>query len=781
MEYTSTGRGVPAPLTLAACHPGWDDYLDLGETVTEMAHRLMEEEGRQVQMPSTAGATPKPKDVAQVTPLPPDDDTTLVSALEFPGGQLAGSSRDNPVHLSDATNASASGSCPMKDAEPDNDAAVLGHYSDALQEMAASIIGLEDGYFQALREVIIETEKALCDVSHIDVHYVSRMVTVMTTWQEAVQAAASHMEVIDTTTYLAHREDARRATHKYVKEVMKAREERDATHAEEQKKAIKEDDFKDPIVRLLDITCKAAHAQAEKAVEAFLASIKATLHKHIPAYMQEPLIANALSTAFQFQMSVWRMIGKECVRPIQLKHSDWCGLAGIVQAIVEMFPKNCALMFPPAPAPAPPTSFSSTFKPASSDENDDDDDDTLGTGGGFRRFESSTPTPFDSGRRSAGGFSRTPSFTSTPLPHGGAFVLATDQKEMPSGASRIHPGDQEHQDQGPFDEDLDLGIEADDKADGDKEAAEDDGDEPTVNPEEVKMLKGIIKKVPTGDQPPTAPKSGDKRGSTHLDGGSGSSDSSAEDLDTSRSTRSKKKGGTPTKASHPNQWSDGDINIMRQIRYKTDLKRFQTYHTNKIAPADTASINTRDHSAYLDVARADPSSVIRKSVFSVVAYCATLEQQGGDVFKFDKEVGPNFKKGAKGSRALDSEKVPINWVMLVCQWESRVDVVYSNPDGFGRPGTMGLWDLHSTEALSWAKMQLASGLVDANFCPLCAFWSTNNETLNNHICKHYRMGLTCRANGFTTASVAAMKAHMEMEHGYKGKRSGQAKKSKGKG
>ena len=31
MEYTPTGPGVPAPLTLAACHPSWDDYLDLGK------------------------------------------------------------------------------------------------------------------------------------------------------------------------------------------------------------------------------------------------------------------------------------------------------------------------------------------------------------------------------------------------------------------------------------------------------------------------------------------------------------------------------------------------------------------------------------------------------------------------------------------------------------------------------------------------------------------------------------------------------------------------------
>ena len=232
--------------------------------------------------------------------------------------------------------------------------------------MAASIMDLDNGFFKALHEVIIETEKALCDVSRIDPHYIRRMVTVMTSWQEVVQAAVSHMEGIDTTTYLEHREDMWRATHKYVKEVIQAHEEHNATHKEEQKKrieAIKADDFEDPVVCLLHITCKVACTQAEKAVDAFLSSIKSTLHKHIPANAQGPLIANTLSTAFQFQMSMCHMIGEECVRPMWVKHSDWCGFAGIIQAIVEMFPKNCALTFPPlrcqcplshSPAPSGP-------------------------------------------------------------------------------------------------------------------------------------------------------------------------------------------------------------------------------------------------------------------------------------------------------------------------------------------------------------------------------------------------------------------------------------------
>ena len=69
MEYTPTGPGVLTPLTLAAYRPSWEDYLDLGKSVTEMAQCLMEKDGQQVQASSRASATPKPMDVAHVMPL----------------------------------------------------------------------------------------------------------------------------------------------------------------------------------------------------------------------------------------------------------------------------------------------------------------------------------------------------------------------------------------------------------------------------------------------------------------------------------------------------------------------------------------------------------------------------------------------------------------------------------------------------------------------------------------------------------------------------------------
>ena len=208
LEYMPTNQGHPPPLTLAACHPGWDDYLDLTETVTEMAHRLMKEDGQEVAMPPKASTTPKKKEAAESVVAPVNEGIAWVASDQFPSEPRPSASLDNPVNLCDATDASASGSCPRKDYDFDDEAKLLGHFSDALCKMATSIVDLEDGYFRALHEVIVETEQALGDVSRIDAHYVSQVITVMSSWQEAVQTAASHMEGVDTTIYLAHHEDA---------------------------------------------------------------------------------------------------------------------------------------------------------------------------------------------------------------------------------------------------------------------------------------------------------------------------------------------------------------------------------------------------------------------------------------------------------------------------------------------------------------------------------------------------------------------------------------------
>ena len=233
-------------------------------------------------------------------------------------------------------------------------------------------------------------------------------------------------------------------TKEYVAAVVKVWEECEAAHAVEKvarKEAIKTNGLEDPVVRLLHVTCKATRAQCNQAIDVFLDSINNTLKKHMPVHAQGPLISNALSTAFQFQMSIWHMIGKECICPLWVKHSDWCGLAGIVQAIVKTFPKNFAPMFPP---PAPPVAavpmFSSSLKPALSDE-EDEDDHSYDAGSNFRRFETSSPALSSGVRRGLGEKCRSFTHSSMPLPRGGAFTLMTDSKEVPSSSLGAAPAE----------------------------------------------------------------------------------------------------------------------------------------------------------------------------------------------------------------------------------------------------------------------------------------------------------------------------------------------------
>ena len=87
LEYMPTDLGHPLPLTLATCHPGWDDYLDLTKTVTEMAHRLMKEDGQEVVMPPKAGTTPKKKEAAKSVMAPVNEGIAWVTSDQFPSDQ----------------------------------------------------------------------------------------------------------------------------------------------------------------------------------------------------------------------------------------------------------------------------------------------------------------------------------------------------------------------------------------------------------------------------------------------------------------------------------------------------------------------------------------------------------------------------------------------------------------------------------------------------------------------------------------------------------------------
>ena len=86
LGYTPTGTGHLPPLTLAACHPRWDDFQDLSKTVAEMSQRLIDKDGQLEEAMPKGGTLPKEKDTTQIVALPPNDNTVFVSKSEFPGG-----------------------------------------------------------------------------------------------------------------------------------------------------------------------------------------------------------------------------------------------------------------------------------------------------------------------------------------------------------------------------------------------------------------------------------------------------------------------------------------------------------------------------------------------------------------------------------------------------------------------------------------------------------------------------------------------------------------------
>ena len=162
-------------------------------------------------------------------------------------------------------------------------------------------------------------------------------------------------------------------------------------------------------------------------------------------------------------------------------------------------------MFPQAPSST--ESFSTTFQPVSSE--DDDNDEPINRG--IRGFELSTPA-CSGHRHGRSGCSL--AFSSTSLLHRGRFILSSNQKELPSSSLGAPPLEGEDPGLRPLDKDLDTGLEADDEGDGEKDPGE--SKDPNVDANEIEILQGIIN-LGTHNQAPALPKSGEKRGSGHLE------------------------------------------------------------------------------------------------------------------------------------------------------------------------------------------------------------------------------------------------------------------------
>ena len=130
-------------------------------------------------------------------------------------------------------------------------------------------------------------------------------------------------------------------------------------------------------------------------------------------------------------------------------------------------------------------------------------------------------------------------------------------------------------------------------------------------------------------------------------------------------------------------------------------------------------------------------------------------------------------------RFPDGTNTVIKRVMMVYRRPNSVIVKDDDKDGFGHTCLLGLWGLHSERALIRCTHDSADGrgkVHGMNVCPICQFWNTNDVTLNNHVRKHYNMGLCCPEDGFVTGSASKMRTHLRKEHTYR-MRSGKEKQT----
>ena len=141
----------------------------------------------------------------------------------------------------------------------------------------------------------------------------------------------------------------------------------------------------------------------------------------------------------------------------------------------------------------------------------------------------------------------------------------------------------------------------------------------------------------------------------------------------------------------------------------------------------------------------------------------SLEQRGvRDFTLYDngwKIVLPSTVSG----RFPDATNTAIERVMMVYRCPNGMIVKDDDRDGFRRTCLQGLWGLHSERALIRCTHNTADGrdnkVIGVNVCPMCRFWNTNDVTLNNHVRKHYNMGLCCPEDGYVTGSANRMRKH----------------------
>ena len=146
-------------------------------------------------------------------------------------------------------------------------------------------------------------------------------------------------------------------------------------------------------------------------------------------------------------------------------------------------------------------------------------------------------------------------------------------------------------------------------------------------------------------------------------------------------------------------YTEADIAKVRADRHAKDFPDLQNYRNNVALPAQTDCFNLASHKAYLDTV------IGTRGITSRVVF----DQEGGrqylkwngvkDFALYDNGWKIPLPRTISG-RFPDGTNTAIERIMMVYRCPNGVIVKDDDKDGFRRTCLLGLWGLHSEQALT---------------------------------------------------------------------------------
>ena len=238
--------------------------------------------------------------------------------------------------------------------------------------------------------------------------------------------------------------------------------------------------------------------------------------------------------------------------------------------------------------------------------------------------------------------------------------------------------------------------------------------------------------------------------------GEDSDDSTFENLDEPAAPVKKaRKAKSPAKsAPTTDRWTALDLDSALQNRYGLDRADMIAYHRNYLSDEDKTTFNLKSHSKYLNLILAQPG-IAQDVVFMKEVGHLYFKNCGISTTLYDQGMLTPLPTMPGSQRFPDRGVVAVMYIMVIVAYPNGHNITEDDPDGFGCTCLMGLWGLHTEKALQHCLKTCGDGInkLLVSFCPFCEYWTTNDSALNNQVCKHYGMAMSCYHDGYTTGSV----------------------------